>query len=139
MSKDIKCKKCGWEWDKKDSDLRDMYVCHKCGFNNTSLYNENVIKGGLADGKSIVDLAVHHGNDDWASIQFESLEAKLKKALEQGIKVEMEHTDNKEIAHEIAMDHLWEDPDYYTKLKKVEESTLKIGIIFENVIKIKKT
>ena len=37
-----------------------------------------------------------------------------------GIKVEMEHTDSKEKAKEIAMDHLWEDPTYYTKLKKVE-------------------
>ena len=33
-----------------------------------------------------------------------------------GIQVEMEHTNDPEIAKEIAMDHLTEDPQYYTKL-----------------------
>jgi 8-oxo-dGTP pyrophosphatase MutT (NUDIX family)/GNAT superfamily N-acetyltransferase len=37
-----------------------------------------------------------------------------------GTKVEMEHTDDIEIAQEIAMDHLTEDPDYYKKLKTIE-------------------
>jgi len=45
-----------------------------------------------------------------------------KKALEHGTKHEMEHTKDKEIAQEIAMDHLVEDPDYYTKLKEVEKA-----------------
>jgi len=35
-----------------------------------------------------------------------------------GIQVEMEHTNDHEIAQEIAMDHLTEDPEYYTKLIK---------------------
>ena len=43
-----------------------------------------------------------------------------KRALYQGMKVEMEHTDDDEVAREIAMDHLTEDPDYYTKLAKME-------------------
>lgn len=34
-----------------------------------------------------------------------------------GMKVEMEHTNNKIIAAEIVADHLSEDPQYYTKLK----------------------
>lgn len=38
--------------------------------------------------------------------------------LEIGIQVEMEHTDSPEIAKEIALDHLTEDPIYYTKLGK---------------------
>jgi len=33
-----------------------------------------------------------------------------------GVQVEMEHTNDHEIAQEIAMDHLTEDPQYYTKL-----------------------
>lgn len=37
--------------------------------------------------------------------------------LEMGIKVEMEHTKDREIAREIAMDHLTEDPQYYSHLK----------------------
>lgn len=38
------------------------------------------------------------------------------KQLKVGIAVEIEHTDNTEIAKEIALDHLTEDPEYYTKL-----------------------
>jgi hypothetical protein len=41
--------------------------------------------------------------------------------LKIGIKVEQEHTTNPEIAREIALDHLWEDPKYYTKLTKMEK------------------
>jgi len=36
--------------------------------------------------------------------------------LSTGIQIEMEHTNDVEIAKEIAMDHLTEDPKYYTKL-----------------------
>lgn len=42
--------------------------------------------------------------------------------LEMGIMIEMEHTTDWEIAMEIALDHLAEDPAYYTKLKSVENS-----------------
>ena len=38
-------------------------------------------------------------------------------ALAKGIKVEMEHTTDEEVAKEIAMDHLTEDPAYYDKLE----------------------
>jgi hypothetical protein len=40
--------------------------------------------------------------------------------LVQGINVESEHTNNEHLAREIALDHLKEDPNYYTKLKKAE-------------------
>jgi len=40
------------------------------------------------------------------------------KELKVGIEVEMEHTTNREIAEEIAIDHLSEVSDYYTKLIK---------------------
>jgi tRNA nucleotidyltransferase (CCA-adding enzyme) len=43
------------------------------------------------------------------------------KELEMGIKVEMEHTDNKELAKEVALDHLSEMKDYYSKLEKMEK------------------
>lgn len=43
--------------------------------------------------------------------------------LKQGIKIEKEHTTNAKVAREIALDHLGERPDYYKRLKKVEEST----------------
>ena len=36
--------------------------------------------------------------------------------LSTGVQIEMEHTNDLDIAKEIAMDHLTEDPKYYTKL-----------------------
>lgn len=41
-----------------------------------------------------------------------------QKQLEIGIHVEMEHTNNSKIAKEVAIDHLSEHDDYYTKLIK---------------------
>ena len=41
--------------------------------------------------------------------------------IELGKKIEKEHTNNEEIAEEIAMDHLDEFPNYYTELKKMED------------------
>jgi len=38
--------------------------------------------------------------------------------LSLGVQIEMEHTNDPDIAKEIAMDHLTEDPEYYTKLVK---------------------
>jgi pyrimidine deaminase RibD-like protein len=45
--------------------------------------------------------------------------------LDKGIKVELEHTKDRSIAREIALDHINEDPHYYNKLAKVglEESS----------------
>jgi hypothetical protein len=45
--------------------------------------------------------------------------------LKMGIKVELEHTNSKKIAKQIAKDHLSEIPDYYTRLKKMERTELK--------------
>ena len=35
----IICDKCGWSWKKKDGG-KDMYVCHRCGHDNTPKLNE---------------------------------------------------------------------------------------------------
>ena len=43
------------------------------------------------------------------------------KELAMGIEVEKEHIDNDDIVKKIAIDHLAEIPDYYTRLKKMEE------------------
>jgi hypothetical protein len=69
---------------------------------------------GLAKGKSLEDLAKKH------NVSVEHLNSQLKK----GIEVEHEHTKDSVTAKKIAMDHLFEDPDYYTKLKKVEEKSI---------------
>ena len=44
----------------------------------------------------------------------------IQDQLSKGIKVEMEHTSKYDVAKEIALDHLAEDPNYYTKLDKAE-------------------
>jgi len=41
--------------------------------------------------------------------------------LKKGIEVEKEHTTDVKVAREIALDHLWEFPDYYDRLEKVEK------------------
>lgn len=41
--------------------------------------------------------------------------------IKMGMEVEKEHTDSEAIAQQIAKDHLAEIPDYYTRLKKMEE------------------
>jgi len=43
------------------------------------------------------------------------------KQLEMGIEIEKEHTEDPDIAARIALDHLAEIPDYYTRLKRMEE------------------
>ena len=48
----------------------------------------------------------------------------LKQILQQlakGIAVEVEHTLEKPLAREIALDHLAEFPDYYDRLEKMEK------------------
>jgi hypothetical protein len=47
-----------------------------------------------------------------------------KKKMEEGAKVESEHTDCPVVAKEIARDHLTEDINYYTKLKKMEKKAM---------------
>ena len=59
------------------------------------------IPGGLAEGKT---------NQDFP-----------KDKIAQGRKVEMEHTSSKDVAEEIARDHLTEDKNYYDKLKTIEK------------------
>jgi hypothetical protein len=75
------------------------------------LYEAEKLKGGLADGKSLEDIAKHH------NVPIEEIQAEFT----MGVKVETEHTDDKKVAREVCSDHLWEDPKYYSKLKKMEK------------------
>jgi len=47
--------------------------------------------------------------------------SKIESQLVKGIKVELEHTTDKQVAREIALDHLNEFPDYYDRLEKAEK------------------
>jgi len=66
------------------------------------------IPGGLSVGKTPADF----NSDD----------------IVKGINIEMEHTSDIDIATEIAMDHLSEDPEYYNKLEKIENGANKVKI-----------
>lgn len=63
----------------------------------------NKLKGGEGDNKKPSDFS--------------------KGVLDEGTDEEKEHTTDSDMAKEIAMDHLTQDPNYYTKLKKIEKSS----------------
>jgi hypothetical protein len=72
-------------------------------------------QGHISDHMSLLDIAKKHGVKD----------SELKSELKKGIKVEQEHTSNVKTAARIALDHLFEDPKYYTKLAKLKlENTI---------------
>lgn len=70
-------------------------------------FKKDEMAGGLADDKTPKDFD--------------------EKSLQEGMKVEMEHTNSKKVAREIAMDHLTEDKNYYKKLKTMEKAERKSG------------
>jgi hypothetical protein len=57
----------------------------------------------------------------------------IQKQLDMGQPIEHEHTKNHEIAREIALQHIDEIPDYYTRLKKMEASAKKNHKKFKDV------
>jgi hypothetical protein len=72
-------------------------------------FEQDLIHGGKSDKLSLDDLIKKYG-EKYTEI--------LKYNYSLGIIVETEHTDNEEIANEIALDHLSENPRYYEILKK---------------------
>ena len=91
-------------------------------------FREDKIAGGLAKGLTLNDIAEKHG------VSVDVMVAEFKK----GIAVEMEHTTDREVAKEIALDHLFEDPKYYTKLSSVEKQNEAYtkGQLFGGTLKI---
>jgi hypothetical protein len=76
---------------------------------------KNTIKGGKSDKLSLHDIAD----------KFKVSVDKIKSQLQKGVKIESEHTSDKEKAREIAMDHITEFPDYYDRLEKMEKGANK--------------
>lgn len=90
---------------------------------------DELLSGGLSDGLTIRELCLRHD----VSEKF------IRRQLQKGIKVEMEHTDDEDKAREIAMDHLYESPDYYEKLAKMEKGTKGNDLYIEDEDKISMT
>jgi len=86
------------------------YVAPLFGKPQKRKIKEEKVEGGLADGMSLEDMAKHHDTDIETVIE----------ELQKGVNVEMEHTSEMVVAFEIAMDHIYEDLEYYDKLAKME-------------------
>lgn len=98
-----------------DHKLELDYIIRLNGHNGESNMKQNNLKGGKADKLSIEDIAKKH------KLSIGEIEAQI----EMGKKVEMEHVSDVKLAKEIAMDHLEEIPDYYTRLTKMEKEAKK--------------
>lgn len=83
-------------------DSSAMVCDFACKFD--SLRKSDSLNGGLADNMSAKSFNM--------------------KQLLMGIVIEREHTGNDKLAMEIAKDHLAEDPNYYSKLKEMENKPL---------------
>jgi hypothetical protein len=80
-------------------DFPQSYVPEDCGECDED--HKDQLPGGLAD--------------DMSPSDFDPEE------LAKGVEVEAEHTGDRDLAREIAMDHLAEIPDYYTRLNQMED------------------
>jgi len=133
------CHSCGWDsqqqeydFDKFDSwrekmglnesggdcskrlpnETQEQYRTRCFGYNPLTPPPSGMVQSEqLAKGMSLRDIAEKH------DVSFEELSKEAKK----GVKVEIEHTSDVKQAYDIAKDHLFEDPKYYTKLATIEE------------------
>ena len=87
------------------------------------MINNDKIRGGKADRVTPKDIAK----------KFNVSIVKVNNELEKGTKIELEHTDNESLAHEIALDHLTEFPDYYTRLTTMEKKADKDWDVSEGI------
>lgn len=104
--------KGGWTKDHKYLNKSENYEVRYAKDKNRSSYLEKggTLIGRKAKGVSVSEIAKMHN----------VTEKYLKKQLERGQKVELEHTTDDAIAYAIAKDHIYENPDYYILLEKIE-------------------
>ena len=96
-----------------------LVKCRKVGAKNWGTKtNEDKVPGGLGDKLKGSMEDQHKQLAKMHKVTVDEINAQVQK----GVKVEMEHTNDEDIAHEIAMEHVYEDPKYYDKLSKIEEA-----------------
>jgi hypothetical protein len=88
-----------------------------------ALAKEEFVDESLKPHHSVESIAKKHRMDT----------SDIQKQLEMGIKIEHEHVTDKATATDIALQHLDEIPDYYTRLKKMESSAKKEHKKFKDV------
>jgi len=103
----VKCRKVGaknWGNSKKNESLDEEFIPG----------GESSKYGQITVDEMIQGIAEEHGVDP----------EQIRSEFEMGVEEEMEHAEEELIAQEIALDHLVEDPEYYTKLEdaNLEES-----------------
>lgn len=87
---------------RSNADLLDVYEFVEHGGLDRERKQADILPGGIGDQKNVWDFDPRQVN--------------------KGIRVEMEHTGDAEVALDIVKDHLTEDPRYYDKLEKIERS-----------------
>ena len=122
----VKCRKVGAaNWGNKskkknesiDNDELRKMIEEELRIVIRSRKKDDQIPGGLAADIPGSMEDKHQTIADMHKVSKDEIDAEVEK----GIEVESEHTTDPEIAHEIAMDHVYEDPEYYTKLDTIEE------------------
>jgi len=96
----VKCRKVGaknWGNSKKNESLDEEFIPG----------GESSKYGQISVDEMIQGIAEEHGVDP----------EQIRSEFEMGVEEEMEHAEEELIAQEIALDHLVEDPEYYTKLE----------------------
>jgi hypothetical protein len=118
----------------KCSAMNEEYFASTRDFENASreaglniAFEQEEIEGGLADDKSVKDIADKH------SVNIKDIVAQIKKGKE----VEMEHTDDPNVAIEIAKDHEMEHPFYYDALEDMEKELEAGAALMESFFKNK--
>ena len=97
----VKCRKVGaknWGNSKKNEGLQEEFIPG----GESSKYDQMELD------EMIGAIAEEHGVSP----------EQIRSEFEMGAEEEMEHADEEMIAQEIALDHLVEDPEYYTKLER---------------------
>lgn len=87
-------------------------------------FEQEEIEGGLADDKSVKDIAKKH------NVNIKDIVAQIEK----GTKIEMEHTDDPKKAKEIAMDHEMEHPYYYSALEDMEKELEEGSLLLNSIL-----
>lgn len=113
----IKCKSdSSYDVPQKEDDMNEIFnsgkmfhdEAQRSGVNSLRkiqfIKEKEELEGGESDGMTVEDLAKKYDVDV----------KDIEKEIKVGTKIEMEHTDDKDIAKEIAMDHIAEFVDYYT-------------------------
>lgn len=90
------------------------------GFEGPLFSSKEIKEIGKTDDKDFMEVVKKYIGKIKDKEKLTKIYNSMLKQLEMGINVEMEHTKSKKKAKKIALDHLAEDPAYYTKLKKAD-------------------